>query len=115
MKNFQGQVAIITGAGQGIGLEICKQLVSQGARVVLNDIDEEMARKAAASVTADQNLCLPLSGDASDLTFIQHLVAQSVKVYGKLDIVIANAGLTVFGDFFEYKKEDFNKVLNLNL
>ena len=51
MKSFQDQVAIVTGAGQGIGLEICRQLVRGGAKVVLNDIDDALTAKAAASIT----------------------------------------------------------------
>ena len=73
MKSFQDQVAIVTGAGQGIGLEICKQLVGGGAKVVLNDIDDDLTAKAAAGITNDQNICLPMVGDASNIGFIQRM------------------------------------------
>ena len=115
MKIFENQVAIVTGGGQGIGLEICRQLVLQGAKVILNDIDEALALSAAKSVTDNENICKPYPGDAADISFIQRLVADCVNLYGRIDIVIANAGITLFGGFFEYKHEDFTKVMNLNL
>ncbi|HZI25691.1 MAG TPA: SDR family oxidoreductase [Chryseolinea sp.] len=115
MKSFQDQVAIVTGAGQGIGLEICKQLVAGGAKVVLNDIDDDLTAKAAASITNDQNICLPMVGDASNIGFIQRMVLETVRRFGRLDIAIANAGITLFGSFFDYEPEDFNKVLSVNL
>jgi glucose 1-dehydrogenase len=115
MKSFQDQVAIVTGAGQGIGLEICRQLVRGGAKVVLNDIDDALTAKAAASISHDRNICLPLAGDASNIQFIQRMVSETARQFGRLDIAIANAGITLFGSFFEYKPEDFNTLLKLNL
>lgn len=115
MKTFQNQVAIVTGAGQGIGLAICQQLAAQGASVVLNDIETSLAEDAAAAVRKEHGVCIPYGGDASDPVFIQEMVAEAVKQFGKLDIAVANAGITLFGDFFEYKPTDFNRVMNVNL
>lgn len=115
MKTFQNQVAIVTGAGQGIGLEICRQLASQGASVILNDIQQSLAEEGARIIQKEHGRCIPFAGDASDVTFTQQMVREAVKQFGKLDIAIANAGITLFGDFFEYNLEDFNQVMKVNL
>jgi NAD(P)-dependent dehydrogenase (short-subunit alcohol dehydrogenase family) len=112
--NFSNQVAVITGAGQGIGFEIARQLCINGASVILNDIDEQLAKDAASKISVNAN-CIALSGDASDPSFIQKMVDAAVKHFGQITIAIANAGITLFGDFFEYKAEALQSVMNLNI
>ena len=114
-RSFKEEVAIITGAGQGIGFEIARQLALQGASVVLNDIDEDLLQAAIVKIENEKGKCSAIAGDASDVKFINAMVDFAVSKYGKLTIAIANAGITLYADFFDYTPDAFDQVMQLNL
>ncbi len=115
-KQFHNRVAIVTGAGQGIGFEICRQLAAQGARVVLNDVEEALAQEAARTISQEtMGTCVAVAGDVSDVAFLQFLVQETIQKFGQLDIAIDNAGITLFGEFLDYNAADFDQVLKVNL
>ena len=111
MKSVQ-KVALVTGSGQGIGKEICRNLISDGYMVILNDADEILAKKAALEIGDN---VYPYPGDISDQKVIAGIVDYTENTFGKIDTLVANAGITKFGDFFEFQHDDFMEMINVNL
>lgn len=115
-SDFTGLTAIVTGAGNGIGFEVARQLALRGASVVMNDIDEDLIRSSSEKINRlGAGMTFPVAGDAGDIEVIARLVNVVVEKFGKLDIAIANAGITLFGDFLQYQPEALQSVLRLNL
>jgi 3-oxoacyl-[acyl-carrier protein] reductase len=112
---FRDRTVIITGAGQGIGFAIARKLSALHANVVLNDMDPALAHAAAETIRAAGGHCEAYPGDASDTSMVRAMVADAVATYGRLDMLVANAGITTFGDFFEYTPESMQQLLQLNI
>ncbi len=116
INDFTGLTAIVTGAGNGIGFEVARQLALHGASVVMNDIDAELIQSSSDKINElGVGKTFPFAGDAGDISVIEALVNVVVEKFGKLDIAIANAGITLFGDFLQYEPEALQGVMRLNL
>ncbi|MDE2854370.1 MAG: SDR family NAD(P)-dependent oxidoreductase [Chloroflexota bacterium] len=115
-KRFSNQTIIVTGAGEGIGYEVARQFCAEGASALLNDILPERAQAAAEAIAGETGAqCIACPGDVADVDTVRALVKQAVASFGGLNVCVCNAGLTSWGDFFEYAPADFERVLNVNL
>ena len=114
---FDGKTAIVTGGAAGIGFGISKYLIENGATVVINDISEDRTHAAVEELNALHiGTAYACVGDASSVEFIYHMVDFAVGLPdSQLEMVVANAGLTEFGDFFSFSEQSFDKVVDLNL
>src|SRR4051794_9369212 len=87
-----GKVALVTGAGSGIGRATALRLAAEGAAVVVNDVVAERAEETASLARAAGGRATAAAGDVTDSTFVDGLVAGAVDEYGRLDVVHSNAG-----------------------
>jgi 3-oxoacyl-[acyl-carrier protein] reductase len=94
MGRLDDRVAVVTGAGRGIGRATALRLAQEGARVVVNDLDPDPAAETVALVRAAGGQAVAAVLDTVDLEQARRLVGQAVEAYGKLDIVVNNAGTT---------------------
>jgi NAD(P)-dependent dehydrogenase (short-subunit alcohol dehydrogenase family) len=115
MPGLASRVALITGAGAGIGHEIARRLAREGASVLLNDVDGGLAVSAAAGIRAEGGACRGVGGDVADVDVVRGLVAEAVGAFGRLDLAVANAGLTQYGDFLDYDPVRFDRLVGVNL
>lgn len=115
-SGIKDKTAIVTGAGEGIGYAIAKLLVQAGANVVLNDFDKKKADRAASKLDASYaGSCISFYGDAGDVPTIDKMVDFTLENFEKLDFIVPNAGLSLFGDFLEFTPDSFDRVVNLNM
>ncbi len=109
------KVAIITGAGQGIGLEIARKLLDTGSNIILNDLEVRLTEEAVASLSqSGKGMVLGCSGDSSSEEVISELFELAMHHFGHIDQVVANAGITLFGNFLDYSRADFIEVTRVN-
>jgi 3-oxoacyl-[acyl-carrier protein] reductase len=113
---FENQVAIVTGAGRGIGHAIAVRLGSEGARVACVSRSEENARRTADELNvARADSAKPYAVDVSDHAAVQKVGAQILENFGKADILVNNAGVTRDGLSMRMSIEDWDTVINTNL
>jgi NAD(P)-dependent dehydrogenase (short-subunit alcohol dehydrogenase family) len=105
------KVVIVTGAGQGIGLGIAKMFAQDGYNVVVSDMNEETAKKAAADLGQE----LAIKCDVSKKEEVEAMFAAVIAKYGKLDVLVNNAGIYPFKPFMELTEADWDKTMNVNL
>lgn len=114
--DLQGKVALVTGAGSGIGLASAQLMARRGAKVALLGRDEEELRSAQQSIEAEGGEALPLTADVSSPGEMQAAYRQLGEHWGRLDIVFANAGINgVWAPLEELTPEDWDQTLSVNL
>ena len=113
--DFTGKVVIVTGAANGIGKEIAMTYSQNGATVVLGDINEEAGKETVGVILNNRGKTEFVFTDVSKEESIQHLFSHVSENYGKVDILINNAGKSIFNDFFEMSVDEWDDILNTNL
>ncbi|WP_296705825.1 SDR family oxidoreductase [Algoriphagus sp.] len=109
------KTAIITGAGQGIGLAIAEKLAAESVNLVLNDLEEGLIQDACKKISHQFGMAaVAIPGDSSDQEIINKMIETALTQFGSVDIVVANSGITLFGNFLEYSREDFMAVTKVN-
>ena len=112
---FEGKVALVTGAARGIGEAIALKLAQEGADVVITDVDLEGAQRVAQEIDGLGCKAKAIQADVSQHEAVQRLVSEAVSLFGKIDILVKNAGVIRRGTFVEHSPQDWEKVLGVNL
>ncbi len=112
---LKDQVAIVTGAAAGIGLACAKRFAAEGARVVLSDVSVEKGEQAAEEIQASGADALFVACDVGDKAQVDALIGSTVAAFGRLDILVANAGIVHASDFLDLEEADFDRVIRVNL
>jgi NAD(P)-dependent dehydrogenase (short-subunit alcohol dehydrogenase family) len=109
-----GKVVIVTGAARGIGRACAERFLTDGAKVAIADIDgAELARTATALGKPDR--VTAIAADVTRRTDLERLVAATVDAFGRVDIMVNNAGIVRKQDFLDISEEDFDAVVGVNL
>ena len=111
---LDGRTAIVTGGAKGIGLAIVRRLVSEGAKVMIADIDEAAGNAAVEAVSGDGEVRFTAT-DVSERLDVHNLVAKTIDAFGSINALVNNAGIVHAVDFLDLEEADFDRVMAVNL
>lgn len=114
-QQLQGKVALVTGGGSGLGEAVCRLFSAEGASVVAADIREPQAAAVSRGIAAAGGACDSVVLDVADSAEVEKTVADIIDRYGRLDILINNAGMDVTKPIEELKVEEWDRVVATNL
>lgn len=112
---LEGKVAIVTGGTRGIGLAVVKKFLDNGAKVMLTGSRQETVDKAMEELAAYGDKVCGMCPDLCDADQVADLVDKTVAKYGKLDIMVNNAGISARESLYDYDPEMFDKIMDVNL
>src|SRR5262245_12056209 len=113
--DFEGQVAIVTGAAMGIGKACAEAFAKGGAAVVIADIDAEVGAATTAAIQAAGGSALFVRTDVSVMAEMEAMAAETLLAFGGIDIIVNNAARALGGRVDQIGEEDWNTVINTNL
>jgi 3-oxoacyl-[acyl-carrier protein] reductase len=113
--SLEGKVAIVTGSGRGLGLAYAQELARQGASVVVNDVDAATAADAVASIEAAGGTAVAVVAPVGPTETADRLVRTAVESFGRLDILVTNAGVLRDTVLWKMSDDDFDTVINVHL
>jgi 3-oxoacyl-[acyl-carrier protein] reductase len=116
MNKLTNKVAVVTGASKGIGAGIAKSLAAEGAAVVVNYASSKQdADRVVAEITGQGGKAVAVQGDVSKASDVQRLFAETKRAFGKLDVLVNNAGVYQFAALGEITEEQFHRQFNTNV
>lgn len=115
MKPLNGKIALITGSGRGIGRAIALKFAREGARVIVNDLDEAMSQAVVNEIRQSGGVASSHAGDVTHPDFGNHFVESAITTYGGLDIIVNNAGYTWDNVIQKMSDEQWYSILDCHL
>lgn len=112
---FENQVVVITGAGRGIGAAAAKMFAKAGAKVVVNDLDPKPANSVVAEIQQEGGEALAVPGNVTAADFPEHLLRTTVDTYGKINVLVNNAGFTWDGMSHRMSDEQWDAILAVHV
>ncbi|NOX61667.1 MAG: sorbitol-6-phosphate dehydrogenase [Chloroflexi bacterium] len=115
-RTLEDKIAIVTGGAQGLGQAICERLAAEGCHVVVADLNLEGAQKTAAAIQANSDRrALAVQVDVRDEASVERMVARAVDVFGRLDILVSNAGVLIAEAIQDFPADKWAFVIEVNL
>ena len=112
---LKNKVAVVTGATKGIGLAIAEEFAKEGARVVLTGRSQDLGEDAAQSISEQGFEAIFVQCDVSQSDQVKRLVDKTVEHFGRLDIMVSNAGINAKAEFLDVTEDDWDAVIGVNL